>query len=163
MHHNTVVGLDLPESVSSLVHAIVLEHDGMSETLQRRVQLTISVLDRAGISNERLDVGGDDTYRGKEGNRPGMAVINAAFRGRGGVSTYFADSTSIGLFLDVGGTDTYDPPRENDTHWLDPADSPNRADRNFSVGVDRADGGVGLEPIPEKRPSGSGARFQRNP
>ena len=60
MHHNTVVGLDLPESVSSLVHAVVLEHAGMSESLQRRVHLTVRLLDRAGISHERLDVGGDE-------------------------------------------------------------------------------------------------------
>ncbi len=60
MHHNTVVGLSLPESVSSLVHAVVLEHSGMSKSLQKRAQLTTSLLDRAGISNERLDVGGDE-------------------------------------------------------------------------------------------------------
>ena len=70
MHHNTVVGLNLPESVSSLVHAIVLEHSGMSEPLRRRARLTVTLLDRAGISHERLEVGGDE---------PLQAILRAVY------------------------------------------------------------------------------------
>jgi hypothetical protein len=102
-----------------------------------------------------LDVGGDDEYSHNPENKPGFAKNDEKFRARGGVSTYFSDTTSIGLFLDVGGQDTYSPERENNTTWLDPEDSPNGADRNFSVGVDRADGDVSLLPIPEKLPTGA--------
>jgi hypothetical protein len=80
--------------------------------------------------------------------RPGFARNDERFRARGGVSTYFADTTSIGLFLDVGGEDTYWGDLANDSHWLDAPDSPNWRDRNFSVGVDRASGTVDLTPEP---------------
>lgn len=102
-----------------------------------------------------LDIGGDDVYRGKQDNRPGMAVFDEKFRGRTGTSTYFADSSSLGLFLDVGGEDGYELEGSNNATWLDPADSPNRLVRNFSVGVDRDDGTVNLDPTPEKRPAAS--------
>ena len=102
-----------------------------------------------------LDVGGDDVYKSKEVERPGFAMNNPGFRARDGVSTYFADTTSIGLFLDVGGSDTYwSDEFKNNTHWLDPPDSPNWPDRNFSVGVDRAEGSVDFTPIPVRGPSG---------
>jgi hypothetical protein len=118
-----------------------------------------------------IDTGGDDRYESKEIKRPGYAENAAGFRARGGVGTYFADTTSVGLFLDIGGDDTYrmaptTQPAEdtaareaampgNDRHWLDPPDSPNWADRNFSIGVDRADGDVDFTPRPVKPPSGS--------
>jgi hypothetical protein len=95
-----------------------------------------------------LDTGGDDVYETEEVPRPGFARNDERFRARGGVSTYFADTTSIGLFLDVGGEDTYWGDLANDSHWLDPPDSPNWRDRNFSVGVDRASGTVDLTPEP---------------
>ena len=101
-----------------------------------------------------IDLGGDDTYRGQEGNRPGMAIFDERFRARDGVGTYFADTTSIGLFLDVGGTDTYWSGHQNNTHWLDEPDSPNPAERNFSLGADRERGQVSFRPRPEKAPSG---------
>jgi hypothetical protein len=100
-----------------------------------------------------IDVGGNDTYRGKEENRPGMAIFGERFRARDGVGTYFADATSIGLFLDVGGHDTYWSGHDNDSHWFDEPDSPNWTERNFSLGVDRADGEVTFRPRPEKLPS----------
>ncbi len=108
-----------------------------------------------------LDTGGDDTYEAdleqrkekEQGLLPGTAINNASFRKRGGVSTYFADTTSVGLFLDVGGDDTYWEGIENNTHWLDPPESPNWADRNFSVGVDVAEGVVDLTPTPMRLPS----------
>jgi len=102
-----------------------------------------------------LEIGGDDTYRTKEIKRPGYAENAESFRARDGVSTYFADTTSLGLFLDVGGDDTYWGDLQNNSHWLDPPDSPNWADRNFSVGVDRADGTVSFTPRPVKPPSGT--------
>jgi len=100
-----------------------------------------------------IDVGGDDVYETEEVPRPGFARNDERFRARGGVSTYFADTTSIAIFLDVGGRDTYWGDLGNDTHWLDPPDSPNWKDRNFSVGVDRADGRVDLTPTPVRVPS----------
>ena len=109
-----------------------------------------------------IDLGGDDVYKTNEakrteqkgGLRPGFAMNDERFRARGGVSTYFADTTSIGLFLDIGGNDTYWGELQNNTHWLDPPDSPNWHDRNFSVGVDREDGKVDFTPIPVKPPTG---------
>jgi len=100
-----------------------------------------------------IDTGGDDTYRSAHTERPGLAENSAGFRARGGVSTYFADTTSIGLFLDVGGSDTYWDDIQNNTHWLDPPDAPNWAERNFSVGVDRPDGTVDVTPRPVRVPS----------
>jgi hypothetical protein len=101
-----------------------------------------------------MDIGGNDVYQTKKVPRPGFARNDERFRARGGVSTYFADTTSIGLFLDVGGLDTYWSELKNDAHWLDPADSPNWEDRNFSVGVDRAQGDTDFTPTPVRAPSG---------
>ena len=93
-------------------------------------------------------------YETEKVPRPGFAKNAESFRTRGGVSTYFADTTSIGLFLDVGGEDTYWGEIENDTHWVDPEDSPNWKDRNFSIGVDREEGSVDFTPVPVRVPSG---------
>jgi len=102
-----------------------------------------------------IDAGGDDTYRSEKTERPGFALNNRSFRARDGVSTYFADTTSLALFLDIGGADHYwTRAVGNDRHWLDPPDSPNWADRNFSVGVDRAAGALDLTPTPVRAPSG---------
>jgi hypothetical protein len=101
-----------------------------------------------------IDTGGDDVYQTKEVPRPGFAKNDERFRARGGVSTYFADTTSLGLFLDIGGHDTYWGEWRNDNQWLDPHDAPNWADRNFSVGVDRAIGSVDFTPTPVRPPSG---------
>lgn len=110
-----------------------------------------------------FDLGGDDVYevdverRRKEENgmQPGFAMNAEGFRARGGVGTYFADTTSLGLFLDVGGDDKYWGDLKNNEHWLDSPDSPNWADRNFSVGVDRADGTVDFTPTPVRKPTGT--------
>lgn len=109
-----------------------------------------------------FDLGGSDAYeadtarreREKAGLHPGFAMNAETFRARDGVSTYFADTTSLGLFLDVGGDDKYWGDLANNARWLDPPDSPNWADRNFSVGVDRAEGRVDFTPTPVRRPSG---------
>jgi len=108
-----------------------------------------------------IDTGGDDVYRtdvaqrreARQGDRLGIALYDERFAARGGVATYFADTTSLGLFLDVGGHDTYPEGMQNDAHWLDPPDSPNWETRNFSVGVDRAAGRVSFTPIPVRLPS----------
>jgi hypothetical protein len=122
-----------------------------------------------------IDIGGDDRYVGKAGHRPGMALFSDRFSARDGVSTYFTDSTSLGLFLDVGGRDTYatqpaaeeetgkeEAPSEpsepfggaNDDTWLDEPGSDNVKERNFSIGVDRPEGEAHFRPRPEKTPSG---------
>jgi len=101
-----------------------------------------------------IDGGGDDTYESTDVPRPGFAQNSANFRARDGVSTYFGQTTSIGCFLDLGGLDSYFGGIENDTHWLDPVDSPNWADRNFSVGVDRGDGRIDFSPVPVRPLSG---------
>jgi len=111
-----------------------------------------------------VDVGGNDTYEtdlekrkeAEQGLRPGYSANAEGFRSRGGVSTYFADTTSIGLFLDIGGEDRYSQGLEgvgNNSRWLDEPDSPNWADRNFSVGVDRAAGTIDFTPRPVRPPS----------
>jgi hypothetical protein len=119
-----------------------VDQTGLGHSLNRSVALLI-------------DVGGDDTYRSVETPQPGFARNNENFRARGGVSTYFADTTSLGLFLDIGGRDNYWADSfGDDAVWLDPADSPNWEDRNFSVGVDRATGQIDFTPWPERLPSG---------
>ncbi len=101
-----------------------------------------------------IDVGGDDTYVGKEGNRPGMAIFDEKFdpaaAERPIANYYFADATSLALFLDVGGTDSYWSGQTNDSRWLDEADSRNPAAGNLSIGVDRSDGDVRFVPQREK-------------
>ena len=109
-----------------------------------------------------FDLAGDDVYetdverreKEKNGMQPGFAKNAEGFRARGGVGTYFADTTSLGLFLDVGGKDKYWGDLKDNQTWLDPEDSPNWADRNFSVGVDRAEGTVDFTPTPVRQPSG---------
>ena len=100
-----------------------------------------------------IDTAGDDVYQTEKVPRPGYAHWDKGFAGRDGVNTYFAETTSIGLFLDAGGKDTYWGDLEDDSRWLDPPDSPNREDRNFSVGVDRPDGEIDLTPVPVREPS----------
>ena len=122
-----------------------------------------------------IDIGGDDHYTGKAGHHPGYVLYDKRFAARGGVSDYFADTTSLGLFLDIGGEDTYatHPPEKkgegqgadaeaeppgpfggaNDTVWIDEPDSENVLTRNFSISVDRADATINFQPRPEKVPS----------
>ncbi|MGD2108849.1 MAG: hypothetical protein PVI86_05595, partial [Phycisphaerae bacterium] len=141
--------------------------NGISGSINRSVSLFI-------------ELGGDDRYVGKAGNWPGKTEFDNRFRARGGVSDYFADTTSLGLFLDVGGTDEYEThwPEENageeeepeedaqpepkpkpfggdnGSHatgpatWLDDPDSDNVKERNYGIGVDRADGDVAFRPRP---------------
>jgi len=121
-----------------------MKGDGMSHSINRSVTALI-------------DTGGDDSYQGKEECRPGMAREDAKFHLADvhDVSTYWTDTTSVGLFLDIGGDDTYWSGHQDNTHWLDEPDSPNVADRNFSIGVDRPDGEVHFVPRPVRLPGGT--------
>ncbi|MFQ5806514.1 MAG: hypothetical protein ACE5I3_08695 [Phycisphaerae bacterium] len=133
-------------------HAILLDAGGNDIYDARQHGIAYSINRSVAML---IDAGGDDTYKSEKTERPGFAQNRAGFRARDGVSTYFADTTSIGLFLDIGGNDTYwSEEFKNNSHWLDPPDSPNWADRNFSVGVDRADGTVDFTPIPVRSPTG---------
>jgi hypothetical protein len=102
-----------------------------------------------------IATGGKKTFRCPKEVRPGTALYDERFKKRGSIS-FPADATSLGLFLSVGGPNAYSSDGvKNDSRWLDPADSPNRAVRNFSIGVDRASGTVNFDPRPEKAPSGA--------
>ncbi len=115
--------------------------------------------DGLGFSNRRsvgmlLDLAGNDRYRGKEGNRPGTSQTDDRYGDYSGTTTYFAEASSLALFLDVGGEDVYERLKAaNNSVWLDPEGSVNRSVRAFSIGVDRADGRVDLRAAPEKVPS----------
>jgi len=122
-----------------------VNEDGLGGSINRSVALL-------------LDTGGDDVYRTEKVPFPGQAKVSDQFRSRPGVNFYFADTSSVGLFLDVGGNDTYWGEIKNDSTWLDPPDSPNWQDRNFSIGVDRPDGEIDLTPIPSRPPSGQPPR-----
>ncbi|MGQ0723437.1 MAG: hypothetical protein ACT4PE_17955 [Candidatus Eiseniibacteriota bacterium] len=119
----------------------VFEGDGLGFSINRSVALLI-------------DCGGDDRYRNKPGNRPGFARFDERFARWDDTHTYFTEASALGLFLDVGGRDSYEADAAaDDSTWLDPAESANRAARNLSIGVDRADGTVDLAPRPEREPS----------
>jgi hypothetical protein len=119
----------------------VPEGDGLGYSINRSVAML-------------LDTAGDDTYRTKEGNKPGFARFDARFADHDTTHTYFAEASALGLFLDVGGTDKYETAAAaNDSVWLDPSDSENRAVRNFSIGVDRQQGEVDCRARPERPPA----------
>ncbi len=147
--HDFTIGILLDVAGDDLYR---VDTSGLAYSVNRSVALVI-------------DTGGDDVYQSdferrqelKQGLWPGVAINDPGFRAREGVRTYFADTSSIGLFLDVGGNDQYWGGLQNNTHWLDPDDFPNWADRNFSVGVDRADGRVDFTPTPVRPPSGKRA------
>ncbi|MHC4548328.1 MAG: hypothetical protein ACYTEZ_06070 [Planctomycetota bacterium] len=95
-----------------------------------------------------IDVGGDDTY---EANTvPGFARYDARFADRTAHSTYWVDSSSIGLFLDVGGTDRYRGEDRNARTWGDAHGSDNWKVRNVGVGADVAEGAINWDALPVK-------------
>jgi len=98
-----------------------------------------------------FDLSGDDVYRSAELTRPGFAQNNERFRSRGGVSTYFSLTSSIGLFMDIGGRDVYPDADLNDSSWFDPEGAPNIEDRNYSAGIDRAQGSIDFNPVRSSR------------
>lgn len=123
--HDFTVGIVLDASGNDFYS---VDKNGLGYSINRSVALLI-------------DGAGDDVYKSKDVPHPGFALNSKTFRARDGVTTYFAETTSIGLFLDAGGNDSYFGGLENNSRWLDPPGSPNWSDRNFSVGVDR-EGGV---------------------
>ena len=68
------------------------------------------------------------------------------------------DSTSLGLFLDIGGKDTYytddyrKPIDLNGQSWGDERGSDNWKVRNHGVGMDVADGSIDWRALPVKGP-----------
>jgi hypothetical protein len=137
--HDFTIGILLDVDGNDLYS---VDEDGLGGSVNRSVAMLI-------------DTGGDDEYKTAKIPWPGYAKRSEKFSARPGVGFYFADTSSVGLFLDVGGTDKYFGELKNDSHWLDPADSPNWQDRNFSIGVDRKSGRVDLTPIPSRAPSGA--------
>jgi glucose/mannose-6-phosphate isomerase len=60
LHHNTVVGLRLPEAVAQHVYAVLLESPIEPERMTRRYDVTVELFGRLGVTCERLDVGGSE-------------------------------------------------------------------------------------------------------
>ncbi|MHC4955721.1 MAG: hypothetical protein ACYTGZ_17860 [Planctomycetota bacterium] len=97
-----------------------------------------------------IDVGGDDVYKSKEKNVPGFARYDKRFADLAAPSTYWVDSSSLGLFLDVGGRDTYwgATPKDGGA-WGDVSGSDNWKVRNVGVGIDAVDGKIDWRAIPQ--------------
>lgn len=60
LHHNTVVGLQLPRHVADRVYTVLLETPIQPERLTRRYDVTVELFERTGIACERLDLGGSE-------------------------------------------------------------------------------------------------------
>jgi len=97
-----------------------------------------------------VDEGGNDRYRGKEGGLPGFARYDDRFADYGGLSTYFADASSLGLFLDIGGSDEYWGGLRDGFADSDAPDSPNRRVRNVGVRMDVPSGANDWRPLPNR-------------
>lgn len=101
-----------------------------------------------------LESGGNDRYVfGTEGKHPGLTDFDPRFVNRGATSVYWTESTSVGLFLDVSGNDTYPAGFEDGTTWTDEPGSDNARARNFGIFVDRPGGEIDLD-----RPQGGKRR-----
>ncbi len=107
--------------------------DGIGHTINRSVALC-------------LEGGGDDVYRfAAEGSHPGRAIFDPRFLDRGGSSIYWTESISVGLFLDVGGYDSYPAGFANGTARTDEPGSENARARNRGIFVDREEGAIDLD------------------
>jgi hypothetical protein len=93
-----------------------------------------------------VNIGGDDQYHAAGEPTLGVGNLSSAVDGdpsRRAVPT-------VGIFVDVGGRDTYDVPsspiaRGDDTAWTDVGEPPDAGiTSEHGAGVDRADGGVSL-------------------
>jgi hypothetical protein len=90
--------------------------------------------------------GGDDVYVfSTDGKRPGLANFDPRFLDRTGSSVYWTESTSAGLFLDLGGTDEYPVGLSNGLVKTDEDGSDNARARNLGIFVDRSSGSVDLD------------------
>jgi len=97
-----------------------------------------------------IDVGGDDVYKSAPKNVPGLARYDKRFADVTAPSTYWVDASSLGLFLDVGGNDSYWCAAAKDgTTWGDAAGSDNRKVRNVGIGMDVAEGTIDWRAIPQ--------------
>ena len=105
-----------------------------------------------------LDGGGDDAHSiAGSDPRPGTARFDPRFLDRDTATTvYWREATSVGLFLDVGGKDTYPAGRQDGQAATDEPGSDNARARNRSIFVDRADGTIDLD-----RPVGRQCRGDR--
>ncbi len=144
--HDFTIGILLNAAGDDLYK---VDGSGMSYSVNRSISM---LLDLDGSDRYEIDL--TRREKDKAGLHPGFAMNAETFRARDGVGTYFADTTSLGLFLDVGGEDVYPGEFHNDMHRLDPSDSLNWADRNFSVAADQAAGTVSFSPTPMRVPSG---------
>jgi hypothetical protein len=117
-------------------------HSGLGWSINRSVALLV-------------DAAGDDRYAflpsdakpgGAPEKRPGTAVFDARFLDRSGATAlYWSEATSVGLFLDVGGTDVYPPGASDDAAVVDPPGGDARRARNLGIFVDRASGAVDFD------------------
>ena len=103
-----------------------------------------------------IDVGGDDSYKGKPKNTPGFALYDKRFADLAAPSNYWVDASSLGLFLDVGGADTYWVEALKDGGvWGGAKGSDNWKARNVGVGMDVSEGTIDWRAIPQGgRPQG---------
>jgi hypothetical protein len=101
-----------------------------------------------------LEGGGDDQYvfATKE-KRPGLTTFDPRFLDRTAPAVYWTESISVGLFVDVGGRDSYPQGVSDDFTWTDEAGSDNARARNRGIFVDRPSGAIDLD-----RPQGGGGQ-----
>lgn len=93
-----------------------------------------------------LEGGGDDRYAfTSEGKHPGLANFDPRFLDRSGTSVYWTEPTSVGLFIDVGGTDLYPVGFADGMAKTDDPGSDNARARNLGIFVDRAGGTCDLD------------------
>jgi hypothetical protein len=112
-----------------------------------------------------IDIGGDDTYRWGQPEAPrgasslflGSALYSPVLAkdelGVGPITDVvgeaipaFAYMTSYGVFLDVGGHDTYQDGRPDGAAWIDDKNSPNWSARNIGIGADVPAGTIDWAP-----------------
>ncbi|MBP6875414.1 MAG: hypothetical protein KBD56_05035 [Candidatus Eisenbacteria bacterium] len=93
-----------------------------------------------------LEGAGDDRYEfTNPERRPGLAAFDARFLDRTGPSVYWTESSSVGLFLDAGGSDQYPAGLANDSEITDDPAGDNARARNRGIFVDRATGRIDLD------------------
>lgn len=100
-----------------------------------------------------LDGGGDDTYVfAKPDQRPGMAPFDPRILDRSGKTPlYWTESTSVGLFVDAGGKDSYPAGFADGGTAVDAPGSNNARARHFGIAVDREGGHLDVVRPPARR------------
>ena len=94
-----------------------------------------------------IDTAGIDRYASKH---LGFARYDKRFADDSAHSTYWVDASSIALFLDIGGKDTYVGEDRNNTRWGDQPGSDNTKVRNVGVGSDIEKGVIDWHALPAK-------------